>query len=291
MPAFDYAEMTGRNIGLLSIAEQAKLREAKIFMAGVGGMGGAALMNLVRAGVGEVWIADFDRFDVSNLNRQLFANLDTLEKEKVAATVEQILRINPELKIRTFGAEWTEHLDEILPAVDLAVNGCDDVRATLLLMRAAVRHRKTVIDAFASPLPSVYVARPDDARPEEWMGYPSRGLPPAAWTDDLLKKCALAEIQYVLTRSSSAEYVDVPATREFLEGKRKRFSLAPMVIATGSLMAFEALRILLGRGGNPARRGYFLNPWRGTVEKPPLPIFLPWRFFKAYRFFRKVRSV
>jgi hypothetical protein len=285
---FSYAEFTGRNIGFVSTADQAKLRQAKVFIAGVGGMGGAALMNLVRAGVGEVWIADFDRFDVTNFNRQLFANLSTAGVGKIEATVAQILLINPELKIQTFGEEWIENLSEILSAVDLVINGCDDSRATILLMRAAGSHGKTVIDAFASPLPSVYVVAPTDARPEKWMGYPTLGIPPEKWTPEVLRGCVLAELQYVLTRSSSMEYVEIEPTREFFAGTRKRFSLAPMVIATGSLMAFEALRILLGRGGNPARRGYFLNPWRGTIEKPPLAIFLPWRFFRAYRFFKKI---
>src|SRR4029078_8161096 len=49
MSPFDYAEMTRRNIGFVTEAEQAKLRAARVFVCGTGGMGGACLQSLVRA--------------------------------------------------------------------------------------------------------------------------------------------------------------------------------------------------------------------------------------------------
>jgi tRNA A37 threonylcarbamoyladenosine dehydratase len=50
--AFSYDEFITRNIGFVSEAEQARLRAARVFVAGVGGMGGAALACLVRSGIG-----------------------------------------------------------------------------------------------------------------------------------------------------------------------------------------------------------------------------------------------
>ena len=70
MTVFSYAEMTTRNTGFVSADEQARLKGASVFIPGVGGMGGAAFMALVRAGVGRFTIADLDVFEVSNLNRQ-----------------------------------------------------------------------------------------------------------------------------------------------------------------------------------------------------------------------------
>src|SRR5690606_13841021 len=75
-----YSEMTTRNIGFISEAEQARLKGGAVFVAGVGGMGGAAVQMLVRAGVGKIAIADLDTFEVSNLNRQLFAFTDTVDR-------------------------------------------------------------------------------------------------------------------------------------------------------------------------------------------------------------------
>ena len=65
MTDFAYAEMTTRNRGFVTGAEQDRLRGATVFIPGVGGMGGAAFMALVRAGVGRFIIADIDVFEVN----------------------------------------------------------------------------------------------------------------------------------------------------------------------------------------------------------------------------------
>jgi tRNA A37 threonylcarbamoyladenosine dehydratase len=62
---FAYATFTTRNIGFVSAREQQRLREAPIFVCGVGDMGGAAFMALVRAGIGHFVIADIDCFEIS----------------------------------------------------------------------------------------------------------------------------------------------------------------------------------------------------------------------------------
>ena len=145
--AFSYAEMTTRNAGFLTTAEQAALREAPIFVAGVGGMGGAAVQALVRAGAERLVLADFDRFDVSNLNRQVFSGLSTVGREKVEATVERLADINPALRLTTYGREWTDALDTILTECRIVVNGMDDLAAGLHLYRRARALGATVIDA------------------------------------------------------------------------------------------------------------------------------------------------
>src|SRR3954468_21634429 len=121
--SFSYQEMTTRNAGFLTAAEQTTLREGRVFVCGVGGMGGAALQSLVRAGVGHFALADMDTFEVSNLNRQLFATLDTVGQPKVAATAAAIARLNPDIGLATFGAEWVEQLDAILPVHQIVING------------------------------------------------------------------------------------------------------------------------------------------------------------------------
>jgi len=128
-PAFDYAEMTTRNAGFVTDAEQAALRTTPVFVCGVGGMGGAAVQSLARAGMERLAIADMDRFEVSNLNRQVFADMANVGTGKVEATVERLAAINPGLRPRTYGAEWTERLDEILAEHRIVVNGMDDLAA------------------------------------------------------------------------------------------------------------------------------------------------------------------
>jgi hypothetical protein len=270
---FNYDVFTTRNYGFVSHEEQSRLRAGAVFVAGVGGMGGACLASLARAGVGQIGIADIDVFEVSNLNRQVFANLDTVGQDKAAASAAAIRRINPEIQLEVFGGEWTTRLDDIAQRYPVIVNGCDDVAATVQLYRVARNHRASVIDAYAAPLPSVTLVRPDAPRPEERLGYPTRGKAWDALTETETRGAFLKELEYVLTHSSSAFHVDLEAAAEMAAGKRSRMSFAPMVITTGNLMAYEALQLIMGRKSRTDHRGWFLNPYKPGVERPlPGPI-------------------
>ena len=267
MSSFSYEEFTTRNLGFVSEAEQDALRTARIFIAGVGGMGGAAVGCLARSGVGNLSFADIDTFEVSNLNRQVFATLDTVGEDKAAATAHAISRLNPECKTEVRGAEWVDELDAILPNVDVAINGCDDTRASVALMRAGARHGKTVIDAFASPLPNVYVVRPKDRRPEELFGYPTVGRSLDDIDAEMAAACLEKEIEWVMVQSNSADHIHMDIAAEMISGKRSRMSFAPMVWMTGCLMAYEAIRVVLDKPGGPGPGGIFVNPWTHRVER------------------------
>jgi molybdopterin-synthase adenylyltransferase len=267
-PAFSYAEMTHRNAGFVTEAEQARLRAAPVFVCGVGGMGGAAVQSLARAGMERLALADMDRFEVSNLNRQVFADLQTVGRGKVEATVDRLASINPNLSPVTFGPEWTERLDEILAEYRIVVNGMDDLAAGIHLYRKAREHGATVIDAYTSPLPSVTLVRPADPRPEERLGFPTIGKPWDVLTAEDTDACKMAEATYVMVHSSSAEHIDLDFAAEMLAGKRSRPSFAPMVILTGNLMAYEAVKLALGKPSGADFRGCFYNPWTLEVERP-----------------------
>jgi hypothetical protein len=271
--SFDYATFTTRNYGFVTEEEQARLRAGAVFVAGVGGMGGACLASLARAGVGRIGLADIDVFEVSNLNRQVFANLDTVGQEKAAASAAGVRKINPQVDLEVLGGDWTERLSDIAQRYPVIVNGCDDVAATVQLYRVAREKSATVIDAYASPLPSVTVVRPGAPRPEERLKYPTRGKAWDSLSEDERRGAFLKELEYVLTHSSAAFHVDLDAAAEMAAGKRSRMSFAPMVITTGNLMAYEALQLVMGRKPGADHRGWFLNPYRARVERPlPAPI-------------------
>ncbi len=277
---FSYAEFTTRNLGFITAEQQQKLRAAHVFIGGVGGMGGAAVACLVRSGVGRFTIADIDVFEVSNLNRQMFANMDSVGQSKAQATADGLLKVNPECQVTVLDGTWVKQLDTLLPTVDVAINGCDDTRASVALMRAGAQHQKTVVDAFASTLPNVYVVRPSDPRPEAVFGYPCVGKPLEAIDAAMAAECLGKEIEWVMTHSSSAEHVDLDIAGEVVAGKRKRISFAPMVWVTGCFMAYEAMRAILGLPGGPGPGGAFYNPWTLRAERPkPQPIAAIRRFF------------
>lgn len=268
MTEFTYAEFTTRNLGFVTQAEQQRIQDACVFVCGTGGMGGSAIMTLIRAGVGNLILCDLDDFEVSNLNRQLFATLDSVNRQKAHATRDQCLRINPEANIEVLEANWTEHVERLVQSSDIVINGTDDLGASLLLYRTARKHGKSVIDAFASPLPSVYVTTPNDPMPEEWLYFQTLGTAWDAITDEMRAQAMLSEATHVMTHSSSRRYIDLDLAGEMVAGKRSRMSFAPMVIMSGTLMAAEALNGVLGRPAGADHRGWFFNMHTGRVERP-----------------------
>lgn len=251
-------------------------------------MGGACLQSLVRAGCENLILADIDVFEVSNLNRQVFANLNTIGSGKVEATVKEIKNINPNLRLRSYGEEWTEKLDEILSQCKVVVNGMDDIAAGILLYRKAKEHGCTVIDAYMSPLPSVIVVKPDDPRPEERLRFPSLTTEWNSLSQEQLDECKLAEAMYVMVHSSSAEHIDLSIAGELLSGKRSRPSFSTMVITTGNLMANEAVNEVLGKKHGVDYRGAFFNLASFEVERPRSALMAKVRYAVARNFVRKL---
>lgn len=123
---FDYDTAFSRNIGWVTHAEQEKLRGSRIAIAGLGGVGGAHLLTLARLGVSHFNIADFDDFDVHNLNRQAGAFMPFMGQTKIATVARMALDINPEIDLRLFpkGVQ-PQNVDEFLSDVDVYVDGLD----------------------------------------------------------------------------------------------------------------------------------------------------------------------
>ncbi|MBU2993066.1 ThiF family adenylyltransferase [Octadecabacter sp. 1_MG-2023] len=265
---FDYEEFTTRNIGFVTRAEQDKLRGATVFVCGTGGMGGACILGLVRAGVGKLIIADLDEFEVSNLNRQVFAFTHTIDRHKADATAEIARQINPEIEVEVHHADWTKHVDDLITRSAIVVNGTDDLGASLLLYRRARVLGKTVIDAYASPLPSIYVTLASDTPHEERLGYPTTETSWDAVSDDQRSQAFIKESEWVVIHSSSRNYIDLDIVGDVVAGKRSRMSFGPMVITTGQLMCYEAVNAILGRSHGTDNRGYFFNPYKARVERP-----------------------
>lgn len=287
---FDYGEMTRRNIGFVSEAEQARLRAGRVFVCGAGGMGGACLQTLVHAGVGAFELADFDTFEVSNLNRQVFASLPDLGASKVEVTARRLREIHPEVSLTLHGRDWLASIDEILTRCRIVVNAMDDLAAGIQLYRAAHKHGATVIDAYTSTLPSVFVVRPQDPRPEERLEYPTRGVASHQFTPAMLEACRRLELEWVLVHSSTAETIDLTIAGEVLSGKRARISFAPMVITTGNLLAYEVVAALCGRTAHTDNRGWFFDPARGRIERPRTAPIAAFRRAFVRRWMRKAAS-
>ena len=123
---FSYREAFDRNIGWITEAEQQSLRTRRVAIAGLGGVGGAHLLTLSRLGIGRFSLADFDRFEVHNFNRQAGANVHSIGRAKLDVMAEMATSINPEIELRTF-AEGVHagNAEQFLEGADLYIDGLD----------------------------------------------------------------------------------------------------------------------------------------------------------------------
>ncbi len=270
-PTFDYATAFNRNIGWLTEAEQESLKHKRVAIAGMGGVGGYYLPTLARLGVSKFHIADFDRFELANFNRQAGATMSTIGRPKVEVLAEMAADINPDCEIETYPAGVNDdNLQRFFEGVDVYLDG---------------------LDAFAFP-----------AR-EMVFGYCARKGIPAITVAPLGMSAALMNFlpggmtfeQYFQLRGCSEEEKSirflvgfapwllhrgylVDATRVNLKERRAPSTGLACQLCTG-VAAGEAVKILLGRGkvwGAPhaiqfdAYRNRLVHTWRPGGNRHPL---------------------
>lgn len=153
MTGFDYETAFVRNLGILSEKEQERLRGTRVALAGMGGVGGIYALALARMGFGRFCVADGDRFELANFNRQMGADAATLGRNKAEVVAERIHAINPEAEIEVFD----RHLDEsnigtFLRDAAVAVDGIETfaVGAHRLIARETRRRSQPLV--MAAPL-------------------------------------------------------------------------------------------------------------------------------------------
>ncbi len=123
---FDYDLAYSRNIGWVTEQEQHILKQKRIAIAGLGGVGGEHLLTLVRLGITKFNLSDFDEFGCENTNRQAGATTATYGRKKLDTMVDMALSINPELEINTFPEGINEeNTTEFLTDVDCYVDSLD----------------------------------------------------------------------------------------------------------------------------------------------------------------------
>jgi molybdopterin-synthase adenylyltransferase len=106
---------------------QQRLREARVAVLGVGGLGGRAALELACVGVGEIWLIDGDRVEESNLNRQVQFSEADIGRLKVEATAERLSAFNSRTRLRTRPerVESRDHLGELVAGADIVVDAAD----------------------------------------------------------------------------------------------------------------------------------------------------------------------
>jgi len=118
---------------------QEKLKRAKVFIAGAGGLGSAVATYLTAAGVGVIRIVDHDRVELSNLNRQVLHWDEDIGKGKTVSATEKLRKLNPEVEIETIEEMITEaNISRLVAGFDLIVDAMDNLPTRYLLNKVAV---------------------------------------------------------------------------------------------------------------------------------------------------------
>lgn len=255
---FDYAQAFARNLGWVTEREQQVLRGKRVAIAGLGGVGGFHLLTLARLGVGKFYIADPDRFELANFNRQAGALMSTLDRPKAEVLAAMVRDINPgvELEVSPDGVT-ADNVEEFLNGVDLYVDGLDFFAFEARERVFAHCHAKGIPAITAAPLgmgAAVLNFLPGGMSFEDY--FQLRGRPP-------LDK-ALRFLVGLAPRALHRGYL-VDASRVDLAAGRGPSTVIACTLCAG-VAAAEALKILLGRGPvRAAPHGYQFDAYRGRL--------------------------
>jgi molybdopterin/thiamine biosynthesis adenylyltransferase len=258
MQPFNYDEAFSRNIGWLTRQEQDLLRHKRVAIAGLGGVGGVHLLTLCRLGIGKFHLADFDRFDLANFNRQAGASVSSLGQNKLDVMLRQASDINPELEIKAFPDGVTaDNLDAFLDGVDLFLDGLDFF---------AFEARQAVFAACASKgIPAVTAA-------PLGMGTAVLNFLPGGMSfDDFFRlndgteaEKPLRLLMGLAPARLQMGYLADPSAVDLANRKGPSTIMACQLCA--GVAATEALKILLGRGPvRAAPRGYHFDAYRNRL--------------------------
>ena len=129
-----------------------RLQNTRVIVFGVGGVGGYCIEALARTGVGRLDIVDYDRVDVTNINRQIIATRETVGALKVDVMKARIASIVPETEVRTYPMMFNEATaDEInFGDYDYVVDAVDQVTAKLLIIENAQAAGVPVLSAMGA---------------------------------------------------------------------------------------------------------------------------------------------
>lgn len=237
---FDYAAAFSRNLGLVNPEEQEILRNSRVAIAGLGGVGGVHLTTLARMGIGRFRIADFDRFEIHNVNRQAGATVSTLNQSKVEVMERAALDINPTAQVECYSEGITqENVSKFLDCVDVAIDGLDFTAVDARAYFYAEAYRKGIPVVAVGPVGCSAASLVFVPGGMQWKDY---------FAMDLAKSDFERFVLFIVGTAPAGlhmKYID----RRYVDLASKRGpSLALAVQLCSGMAAAETLKLLLKRG-------------------------------------------
>ena len=135
----------------IGFAGQKKIKSAKVLIIGIGGLGCPLLAYLASSGVCNIGIVDYDKIELSNLNRQILFNTSDVGKFKVNQAKSKINKIYKKIKIKTFRIKISEkNIDTVIKNFDIICDGTDNFNARYLINDYCKKNKKILISAAIS---------------------------------------------------------------------------------------------------------------------------------------------
>jgi molybdopterin/thiamine biosynthesis adenylyltransferase len=134
----------------IGIEGQERLRRARVLVVGAGGLGCPAALYLAASGIGRLTLADADRVDLTNLQRQILYRGDSVGQPKVEAARATLAALNPEVEVVALAARLEgASIEPLVAGVDLVLDCSDNFATRHALNRACVRHAKPLVSGAA----------------------------------------------------------------------------------------------------------------------------------------------
>ncbi len=131
----------------ISIKGQQSLKDSTLLLIGMGGLGSPSALYLASAGIGHLIIADSDKVELSNLQRQIIHFTDDIGRTKVNSAKDKILAINPNIKVTTIGKLSQDNLNDWVAKVDVVLDGTDNFDIRFKINKACVMQRTPLVSA------------------------------------------------------------------------------------------------------------------------------------------------
>ena len=209
-----------------------KLKLSHVAVFGVGGVGSYAVEALARSGIGAIDLVDSDKFEITNLNRQLYAFHSTLGQYKVEVAAQRIADINPDCKVMVYKMRYLPETAEQFEVAkyDYIVDAIDTISGKICLIEAAKRAKVAIISA---------------------MGAGNKVNPAAFEVADIYQTsvCPLAAVMRKELRKRGIDNVKVVYSKEspHKNGSEVVGSTSFTPAAAGLIMAGEVVKDLIKR--------------------------------------------
>ncbi len=197
----------------MDVAGQQKLVDACVLIVGVGGLGCPAAMYLAAAGIGKLILADDDKVELTNLQRQIAHSHGSLGESKVNSAAQTLRGLNPDVSLELLDLRLEgEALEQAVARADLVLDACDNFTTRFAINRACIKYARPLVSGAAIRMEgqvAVFDSRRDDSPCYQCLYQEG---------DDLDTSCSTNGV------------------------------MAPLVGIIGSVQAMEAIKLISGVG-------------------------------------------